>query len=71
MFSGTSGAKSNASKYSAAELKQRINKKIESAIKNTPGGKGKSMIVGAYDTKTGKTSVSFAGSIPKKKFIQN
>lgn len=65
LFSGTSGARSTKS-YSASMLKQRINKKIESAIKNTPGGKGKSMIIGAYDTKTGKTSVSFAGPIPKK-----
>lgn len=66
LFSGTSGSKSSNVKHSAAELKQRINKKIKNAINNTPGGKGKSMIIGAYDTKTGKTSVAFAGPIPKR-----
>ena len=65
LFNGTSGAKSSIS-HSVSELKNRINEKIDSAIKNTPGGKGKSMIVGAYDVKTGKTSVAFAGPIPKK-----
>lgn len=67
LFQGTSGTRSASHKtHSAKELKQRITKKIDSAIKNTPGSKGKSMIVGAYDTKTGKTSVAFAGPIPKK-----
>lgn len=67
LFSGTSGAKSaTKSTYSTTVLKQRISTKIDSSIRNTPGGKGKSMIVGAYDKKTGKTSVSFAGPIPKR-----
>ncbi|MCF0110350.1 MAG: hypothetical protein HUJ58_00480 [Erysipelotrichaceae bacterium] len=37
---------------------------IHSMIINTPGGKGRSMAIGAYDIKTGKIVTTFAGKIP-------
>lgn len=66
LFNGTYSSKKAKRCRSITELKRLVCKKIYSAIKNTPGGKGKSMIVGAFDPKTGKTSVSFAGPIPKR-----
>lgn len=39
---------------------------IHAMIRNTKGGKGHSMAIGAYDIKTGKIVTSFAGNIPEK-----
>lgn len=66
LFSGTSGAKSTNSLPTKNELKKRIKEKQESLIEKTPGGNGKSLIIGAFDETTGKTSVAFAGEPPKK-----
>lgn len=46
------------------ELKQKAHQLIEDKIINTPGGKGKSMIVCAYDIRTQKIVAEFAGEIP-------
>ncbi|MCF0241490.1 MAG: hypothetical protein HUK25_02580 [Treponema sp.] len=66
LFNGTSGSKSTKSLPSKSELKNRISEKQETLIEKTPGGKGKSLIIGAFDETTGKTSVAFAGEPPKK-----
>lgn len=47
-------------------LRATAYRSIHAMIKNTKGGKSKSMAVGAYDTKTGKIVTAFAGNIPDK-----
>lgn len=39
---------------------------IDNMIKNTPGGRGKSMACGAYDPITNQIATAFAGKIPQK-----
>jgi hypothetical protein len=44
--------------------RQKLKVTVKSMISNRKGGKSKAMAVGAYDVTTGKTTASFAGSIP-------
>ena len=46
-------------------LRATTYKAIHAMIVNTKGGKGRSMAVGAYDTRTGKIATAFAGTIPE------
>lgn len=63
LFSGTHGQKSQVPDQ-ATEIKAKAESKVKSMISNRKGGKSKAMAVGAYDVSTGKTTASFAGSIP-------
>lgn len=47
-------------------LASAANKAVQNLIDNTPGARGKSMAVGAYDTKTGQIVAAFAGPVPDK-----
>ena len=65
MSKGISGLFSNISSVKSIYRKGAIDK-ARDLIKNTPNGKIKSVVVGAYDASTGKAYASFAGKIPNK-----
>jgi len=47
-------------------LKSKALSKAQKLVDNTAGGRGKAMVVGAFDERTGQTVAAFAGAIPQK-----
>lgn len=48
------------------QLFQKANNAIKHLVEKTPNGNKKSMVVGAYDIKTGRVVAAFAGACPKR-----
>lgn len=65
MSKGNSGYFKGVKSTRAAYRRNAI-QKARDLIKSTPKGKTKSMVVGAYDSSTGKTYAAFAGKIPNR-----
>ncbi len=63
MSKGNSGYFKGVKSTRAAYRRNAI-QKARDLIKSTPKGKTKSMVVGAYDSSTGKPYAAFAGKIP-------
>ncbi|MDO5295549.1 MAG: hypothetical protein Q4F00_02755 [bacterium] len=61
LFKGTSGTKA-----AQAVFVKKVLNSIKELIAKTHGSHKKSMIAGAYDSRTGKIASAFAGSIPTK-----
>lgn len=65
MSKGRSGLFPN-SRSNAKLLSAIAYNAVRHMINSSPGGKGKAMAIGAYDTKTGEIATAFAGQVPKK-----
>ena len=68
MSKGISGLfkKTHGHRLRINSLKSKALSKAQKLVENTAGGRGKAMVVGAFDERTGQTVAAFAGAIPQK-----